>query len=151
MVHHPHLRRRDGLTVFYRSVLALTRWPKRYIAIPMFRVRRNNKLMFSVMALCIAVAVCSIDHVSPMNGAADHAHTAAPGCIPNLCVTMVSQDAPLSGKTGAFFLLLSVLLISGFTPHLPDTHPHNRTLLVSANHFPRASNKLYRLHAVYLL
>jgi hypothetical protein len=87
-----------------------------------------------------------------MNGASEHAHGASTGCIPDLCVTVTSKDPSLLlGSTAGFFLLLSALLVVGSNPRLSDMAPPYGVLLADSNHLPRASNKLYRLHAVYRL
>jgi hypothetical protein len=101
--------------------------------------------------LCFAMALCGINHVGPMNGAAHHAHPAPPACASILCVTLTSQGAPLSGKTAVVLLLPIVLAISGIRAHLLEGGPRGRGPFIKPDRLPGASNKLYRLHAVFLL
>jgi hypothetical protein len=112
----------------------------------------HNRFLVLAVALSVSVAVCSVAHVGPMNGASEHAHGASSICVPDLCVTITSKDPSLLlGSTAGFFLLLSALLVVGSNPRLSDMAPPYGVLLADSNHLPRASNKLYRLHAVYRL
>jgi hypothetical protein len=117
----------------------------------MFGAKYNHKLIFLGILLSVMVVLCGVDHVLPMNGAGHHAHPSSPTCNSNLCITKTSQGAPLSGKTAVVLLLLVVFGDFRFGPRLSDPDPNHRALLVNKDHLPGASNKLYRLHAAYLL
>jgi hypothetical protein len=107
--------------------------------------------MVVAVALSIAVTICSVDHVGAMHGASEHAHGAPAGCLPDVCITAIAQNPSLSGMPIGFVVALGVPLDAGLNPRLVDADSSTRALLLSTNHFPRASNKLYRLHAAYRL
>ena len=86
-----------------------------------------------------------------MTGTAEHTHAASPGCISNLCVTLISKDASLSVKPAGFFLMLSLMLLSVLNPHLHDDNPFVRHRFSGTDHSTKTSKKLYQLHAAYLL
>ncbi|MEW6324222.1 MAG: hypothetical protein AB1515_02425 [Nitrospirota bacterium] len=111
--------------------------------------KRPTRLLFGMMVLAVAVTLCGIDHLGLQSDLmAGHAHGAAPECVPDLCVTATSNDTSWAGKTALFWLLGLALTAGLITPLLVD--PKN-AWLIHAHHPPRASNKLYRLHAVFLL
>lgn len=113
--------------------------------------KTQNKLFFITIILCIAVALCSFDHASLMAGTAEHAHAASPGCLSNLCVALTSQDDLLSVKISGLFLLLSFMLLSRLDDPLLGDGPSIHYRFARLNHLPKASHKLYQLHAAYLL
>ena len=113
--------------------------------------KTQNNLFFITIVLCIAIALCSLDHLGLMIGAAEHAHTASPGCISNLCVALTSQDISLSVKIAGLFLIFSfVLLFRLDHPSLGDRSTIYDRFAMPDRH-PKTSHKLYQLHAAYLL
>ena len=117
----------------------------------MARSWHNRKVVLLVIFLSVAVALCGLNHVGPMNGPGHHAHPVSAACASILCVTLTSQGSTLSGKTAVVSLHPVVLALSGFSPHFSEINPGRIVLLFNKDHLPGASNKLYRLHAVYLL
>lgn len=118
----------------------------------MFSGTHQSRFTVLSVALSLAVALCSVDHVGPMGGAPDHhAQSASPGCIPDLCVTIASKDSSLGGDTVGSFVWLSALLLAGFAARLTVPDPHRMARLIPSNRPPGMPQKLYQLHAVYLL
>lgn len=113
--------------------------------------RTQKKLIFITIVLCIAVALCSIDHSGPMTGTTEHAHAASVGCISNLCVTLTSNDTSLFVRPVGLFLFLSSILFFALNPPPFKIGSSLGHRFFGANHYPWAFKKLYQLHAAYLL
>jgi hypothetical protein len=117
----------------------------------MWNGKFNKKFVVFAVVLAMVVGVCAFDHGGPVNGAVKHSHTASSDCSSNSCLALISQDGTSSVKTAGSFLLLSVLLIFGLGSPSLVLDARNRLLFFRSNLLPRASTRLYQLHAVYRL
>jgi len=111
----------------------------------------QSRWLFFVVALLLAVVLCNLDHMGPMAGMAEHGHEGFSGCIIDQCVTLTSNNFSSLGSAAGVLLLLAAALGFGFYHRLPGTETRGPFRFINANHLPRASNKLYQLHAALLL
>jgi hypothetical protein len=101
--------------------------------------------------LGIVLVLCSIDHVGLMAGTMEHDDTASHGCLKNFCMTLISKDVSSPEKTAGFLLLISLMLVSGFSHRFIGKDTSLRYILIKGDHPPKISIKLYQLHAAYLI
>lgn len=111
----------------------------------------KSRWLFLAVALSFAVVLCNLDHVGPMVGMAEHGHESSSGCIIDQCVTLTSNNFSVPVSAAGVFLLLAAALGFGLYHRLPGTETRGRSHLIDSNHLPRDSNKLYQIHASYLL
>ncbi|MBI3994559.1 MAG: hypothetical protein HY349_01150 [Nitrospirae bacterium] len=111
----------------------------------------KSRWLFLAVALSFAVVLCNLDHDSPTAGMNEHGHENFSGCVIDDCVALTSEDFLFPASAAGVFLLLAAALGFGLHHRLPGTETRRRSHFISANRIPRASNKLYQLHASYLL
>ena len=111
----------------------------------------KSRWLFLAVALSFAVVLCNLDHDGPTAGMAEHGHENFSGCVIDDCVALTSEDFLFPASAAGVFLLLAAALGFGLYHPLPGTETRGGSHYINANHPPRASNKLYRLHSVYLL
>jgi len=124
------------------------------------RRKRQRKFIYFALVTAIALSLCPIDPLFPMtetatpgNGSSTRGHgeAAHSDCIPNLCATLAAKEISSPEKALVSFSWLSpALFFSFFGPLNPD----NRSALLRFNGkkaSPKFTNKLYRLHAAFLI
>jgi hypothetical protein len=119
----------------------------------MLRERFQNKGVLLVAVVCMTLVLCNLDHWVPSTDTAEHGHTASPGCIPDVCVTLTSsKDSSSSGNiVGFLFLLFGMMVARKYNIHSSPGVSAFRCPALSLDHPPRAYNKLYQFHSVYLI
>lgn len=139
------------LSMISQPVSVLTSSVVTYIARAVIETTHRGRFMVLAIVLAMAGAICSVDHVNVISDSSDHVHGALSGCVPDLCVTVTSKGSSWSGNFDNALLLWSLFVMLGRTPRVAAINPLARARLLGTNHFLRASDKLYQLHAVYLL
>jgi hypothetical protein len=119
----------------------------------MRRERYQNKGILLVAVLCMTVVLCNLDHWVPSTDTAEHGHPTSPGCIPDVCVTLTSsKDMSSSGNAVGFLFLLFGMVAARKCNIRPSPGASAfRCLALSLDHPPKVCNKLYQLHAAYLI
>lgn len=111
----------------------------------------TGKFALVARAMCLIVVLCSLDHFGQMGEGAEHGHGVSVSCTPDHCLTVTSKDVSSSSKATAFLSGLSLTGIPGSVFSSPGIHPALHYLSVRAGYLPHTSNKLYQLHAAYLI
>ena len=116
----------------------------------------HPKAFILVLALSIAlifcnVLLCSISFPEAMSGHVEHTHMALVGCALDSYGIATSMEVSWFGKIVGFILLLSLLLGAGISGFSPGESTSLGYLLIHGNHRSNSTNKLYKLHATYLI
>lgn len=111
---------------------------------------KSNKSLILATAVFVALAFCGIDNLGPVGMATGHADAPESSCLADSCLTLTSKDASSPARTAGFILLLFLGLTAGFSGHFLQA-PSLRLLFAKDGPPPKVSNKLYQLHAAYLL
>ena len=102
------------------------------------------------VVMVFSAALCGFDHGGPVAGTAKHGEGNPTGCIVDHCVTLISKNFSSPANAAGLFWLFAVALGFGLS-HRLGVVPRGYSRLLKTKHPPHASNKLYQLHAAYLI
>jgi len=108
-------------------------------------LKRSRTLIFLILILSLAVAVCGLDHAGSMG----HGGTTAMNCAANFCTTLISSNPGSPVKADGFFPILILAMIPGLSFVLLGRNGFLQTLFDSGGPILKSSGKIYRLQSVF--
>ncbi len=108
---------------------------------------RHKKFVFLALVAAIALSLCPVEHLVPVASASAHSEEAVSECMPDVCATLESKKLVSHEKT-----VQAKLFFVPEAPFIPFQFQNgDKRFRFNQDSAPPPLNKLYHLHATYLI
>ncbi len=113
--------------------------------------KMKRKFIYFAIVSAIALSLCPINPLFAKPNTPNHDGTSHSECIPNLCATVTAKETFSPEKILASFSWLSLPLLLLYFGSLNPEYRNGLLRFDDKNVPPKFANKLYRLHAAFLI